>query len=100
MEVLQVAMTVDEAGQNGFLLASITRASAGMETSPLLPTACNLPPRITMTQFSTGDRPVPSISLPPCTTSASSAIFSFPSRRSSYLDRINHNGDRIVKGKC
>ena len=42
-------------------------ASAGTVTSPLLPTAANLPERMTMAEFSIGRRPVPSISVPPTT---------------------------------
>src|ERR1700757_304592 len=58
-------------------LTSMTSAPAGIETSSRSPTAWNLPAWITMTEFSTGGRPVPSISFPPCTTTVFSAIYSF-----------------------
>src|SRR5262245_20969954 len=59
-------------------LTSITSAPAGIATAPLLPTALNLPASIMMTQLSIGARPVPSISLPPCTTSIFSVTISSP----------------------
>src|SRR5207245_2912840 len=56
----------------------MTSAPAGIATSPRPPTTWNLPAWITMTEFSIGGRPVPSINLPPCTTSTFSTMFSFP----------------------
>jgi hypothetical protein len=58
-----------------------------MATAPLLPTALNLPASITMTQLSIGALPVPSISLPPCTTSIFSATIS-PPPSSDHLNTI------------
>src|SRR5215470_18908977 len=71
-------------GRTVLPLTSINSAPAGMENSPRPPTAWNLPPWITITEFSIGGRPVPSISFPPCTTSVFSAMYSFlprPARR-------------------
>src|SRR5215207_1780621 len=46
--------------------------------SPLLPMALKRPASITMMELSMGGRPVPSISRPPCTTSACSDMRCLP----------------------
>src|SRR5215472_12589368 len=52
-------------------VTSITCASGGMATSPPRPMALKRSPSMTMTEFSIGGRPVPSISVPPRITSVS-----------------------------
>src|SRR3954447_19750930 len=56
---------------------SITCAPGGTAISPLRPTALNRPASMTMMELSIGARPVPSISRPPCSTSAVSNILLF-----------------------
>ncbi len=74
VEILEMGVAVDETRQD--------RQAARVDDFglfrdghlALLPTALNLPPSIMTTAFSTGGRPVPSISVPPFTTSNLPAI--------------------------
>ena len=75
VEVLEMAVAVDEARQHG-LAGGVDDFRVRRDGDLAgLPTALNRPFSMTMTAFSTGGRPVPSISVPPCTTSGLSVIF-------------------------
>src|SRR5262245_4939800 len=89
-------------GSTVLLLTSITCAPSGIATSLPAPIALKRPASITITEFSSGGRPVPSIKVPPFTTSALLFIESSSSRlwlhtlsRLAACQKIAHAVERL-----